>query len=376
MLTPERRRALTALGSGVLLTAGGAAALAAAQAGMWGTLLGAGGVVAWALALGCWIAARRGAAPAPPLARASDGPIAALLDQVPVPLLRIEGDRVRAINRAARALFVADDRIPAPPAALTDPARHHLRHAGRRWRIDAVTLGDAHRLAALIDVDAEEHAAQERAQDEMIDILGHELLNGLSPIVSLADSAVTAAAQGDAMLGDILATLARRAEGLEGFTRAYRALARLPDPVVAPVALGELADDLARLFAGRFGETVALAVRADGTATLDRGQLVQAVWALLQNGAEAALTAPAPPPTPPSVTLSITGGAQLTIEVADSGPGIAAADRARIFRAFHTDKAGGSGIGLTLARRIARAHGGELVLLDTGETRFRLTVPA
>ncbi|KZE13248.1 sensor histidine kinase [Sphingomonas hankookensis] len=371
MLTPERRRTLTAFGSGVLLTAGGAAALAAAQAGMWGTLLGAGGVVAWALALGCWVAARRGGAPAPAPAARSDGPIAALLDQVPVPLLRIEGEGVRAINRAARALFVADDRIPAPPGALTDPAQRHLRHAGRRWRIDAVTLGEAHRLAALIDVDAEEHAAQERAQDEMIDILGHELLNGLSPIVSLADSAVTAAAQGDAMLGDILATLARRAEGLEGFTRAYRALARLPDPVVAPVALDELADDLARLFRGRFGETVTLTVRADGTATLDRGQVVQAVWALLQNGAEAALTAPALP----RVTLSITGGARLTIEVADSGTGIAAADRARIFRPFHTDKAGGSGIGLTLARRIARAHGGELVLLDTGETRFRLTVP-
>ncbi|KQM63595.1 MULTISPECIES: sensor histidine kinase [unclassified Sphingomonas] len=372
MLTPERRRTLAALGSGITLTAGGAAALAAAQAGMWGTLLGTGGVVAWALTLGCWVAARRGGAPAPAPAARSDGPIAALLDQVPVPLLRIEGEQVRAINRAARALFVADDRIPAPPPALTDPAARHLRHAGRRWRIDSVALGSAHRLAALIDVDAEEHAAQERAQDEMIDILGHELLNGLSPIVSLADSAVTAAQQGDAMLGDILATLARRAEGLEGFTRAYRELARLPDPMVAPVALDALADDLARLFRGRFGTGVTLAVAAEGVATIDRAQVVQAVWALLQNGAEAARTAPAPA----RVTLSIAGGERLTIEVADSGPGIAAADRARIFRAFHTDKPGGSGIGLTLARRIARAHGGELALLDTGETRFRLTVPA
>ncbi|MGT2516844.1 ATP-binding protein (plasmid) [Sphingomonas panni] len=99
--------------------------------------------------------------------------------------------------------------------------------------------------------------------------------------------------------------------------------------------------------------------------------MVQAVWALLQNGAEAALAAPAPP----RVTLSIAGGDRLTVEVADSGTGIAAADRARIFRPFHTDKPGGSGIGLTLARRIARAHGGELVLLDRGETSFRLTVP-
>jgi len=371
MLTPDRRRTLAALGSGITLTLGGAALVLAWQAGVWGSLLGTLGIVAWALALGCWIALRRASATPAPLATPNDTlPIAALLDQVPVPLLRIDAQQVRAINRAARALFVADDRLIPPPAALTDPAARHLRHAGRRWRIDTVTLGPDTRLAALIDIAAEEHAAQERASDEMIDILGHELLNGLSPIVSLADSAMTAAARGDAMLGDILATLARRVEGLEGFTRAYRELARLPDPVPGPVALGELADDLARLFRGRFGDRVTLAVEADGTAQLDRDQMVQALWALLQNGAEAALAADAPA----RVALTLGADDGFTAEIRDSGGGIAAVDRARVFRPFHTDKVGGSGIGLTLARRIARAHGGDLMLLDRRETCFRLTL--
>ncbi|MEN2749608.1 HAMP domain-containing sensor histidine kinase [Sphingomonas sp. T9W2] len=376
MLTPERRRTLAALGSGTTLTLGGAGLVLAWQAGVWGSLLGTLGIVAWALALGCWIALRRASTTPAPLTAPSDTlPIAALLDQVPVPLLRIDATQVRAINRAARALFVADDRLTAPPPALTDPATQHLRHAGRRWRIDAVTLGPDTRLAALIDIAAEEHAAQERASDEMIDILGHELLNGLSPIVSLADSAMTAAARGDAMLGDILSTLARRVEGLEGFTRAYRELARLPDPLPGPVALDELAADLARLFRGRFGDRVALGVAADGTARIDRDQMIQALWALLQNGAEAALAAPAPAPVPADVTLTLTAAHGFVADVRDSGAGIAAADRARIFRPFHTDKAGGSGIGLTLARRIARAHGGDLTLLDTHATCFRLSVP-
>lgn len=372
MLTPDHRRTLAALGSGIVLTLGGVGLVLAWQAGIWGSLLGTLGIVAWALALGCWIALRRtAAAPAPATAPGDTLPIAALLDQVPVPLLRIDATRVRAINRAARALFVADDRLIAPPPALTDPAARHLRHAGRRWRIDAVTLGPDTRLAALIDIAAEEHAAQERASDEMIDILGHELLNGLSPIVSLADSAMTAAARGDAMLNDILTTLARRVEGLEGFTRAYRQLARLPDPVVAPVALDALAADLGRLFHGRFGDRVAFAVDAGGTATIDRDQMVQALWALLQNGAEAALAAD----PPAEVALTLTAADGFVAEVGDSGPGIAAADRARIFRPFHTGKPNGSGIGLTLARRIARAHGGDLTLLDTRTTRFRLTLP-
>lgn len=371
MLTAEHRRTLAALGSGITLTLGGAGLVLAWQAGIWGSLLGTLGIIAWALALGCWIALRRAATlPAPQAATGETLPIAALLDQVPIPLLRIEGAQVRAINRAARALFVADDRLIAPPPALTDPAARHLRHAGRRWRIDAVTLGPDTRLAALIDIAAEEHAAQERASDEMIDILGHELLNGLSPIVSLADSAMTAAARGDAMLNDILKTLARRVEGLEGFTRAYRELARLPDPVPGPVALGELADDLARLFRGRFGDRVALTVAADGMAQLDRDQMVQALWALLQNGAEAALAAEAPAHV--GLTLGTDDG--FVAEIRDSGHGIAAADRARIFRPFHTDKVDGSGIGLTLARRIARAHGGDLTLLDRQETCFRLVL--
>lgn len=372
MLTPARR-ILAALGSGLLLTAGGAALVLAWRAGVWGSLLGMIGIIAWTLALGCWVVLRRATAlPAPQSTAGDTLPIAALLDQVPVPLLRIEGAQVRAINRAARALFVADDRLSAPPPALTDPAARHLRHAGRRWRIDAVTLGAATRLVVLIDIAAEEQAAQERANDEMIDILGHELLNGLSPIVSLADSAVTAHRRDDAMLGDILATLARRVEGLEGFTRAYRQLARLPDPAPAPVALSELAADLARLFSVRFGATVTLDITAAGSATIDRDQMVQALWALLHNGAEAALAAT----TPAGVSLRLTADDDMLVaEVGDSGAGIAAIDRARIFRPFHTTKPAGSGIGLTLARRIARAHGGDLILLDTHTTQFRMTIP-
>ncbi len=106
----------------------------------------------------------------------------------------------------------------------------------------------------LVDIEAERRAAEVHADNEMIDILGHELLNGLSPIVSLADSAQVAAERGDARLPAILATLTRRIEGLERFTRAYRMLARLPDPVRAMVDMGELVGDLSRLFAERFGD--------------------------------------------------------------------------------------------------------------------------
>jgi signal transduction histidine kinase len=70
-----------------------------------------------------------------------------------------------------------------------------------------------------------------------------------------------------------------------------------------------------------------------------------------------------------------------TVTVGDRGPGIPAKDRETIFQPFHrlsnhlTDTAGGSGIGLSIARDLARLHGGDLVyLLRKRGACFRLTL--
>ena len=69
--------------------------------------------------------------------------------------------------------------------------------------------------------------------------------------------------------------------------------------------------------------------------------------------------------------------------VADEGPGVAAADRDRVFNRFYRaspQKHGvpGSGVGLAVVRQIARAHGGEALVADTQRrgARFELIVPA
>jgi signal transduction histidine kinase len=66
--------------------------------------------------------------------------------------------------------------------------------------------------------------------------------------------------------------------------------------------------------------------------------------------------------------------AELSVE--DDGPGIQG-DPTRIFRAFHTTKSLGTGLGLTIAQRIATEHGGELrVESERGRTVFTLALPA
>jgi two-component system sensor histidine kinase HydH len=89
----------------------------------------------------------------------------------------------------------------------------------------------------------------------------------------------------------------------------------------------------------------------------DPDLLTQALLGLLTNAAEA-LEAPG--------TVEIRSrddGDTLVVEVADDGPGVAADDRDRVFEPFFTTKTRGTGLGLAMAARIVRAHGGELRLV-------------
>jgi signal transduction histidine kinase len=93
---------------------------------------------------------------------------------------------------------------------------------------------------------------------------------------------------------------------------------------------------------------------------------------LLQNAAEALADRPGG-----KVALKARGtDAGLVIDVVDNGPGLPPDAAQRIFRPFHTTKPGGTGIGLSLARQIAHAHGGSLTLSENTATLFRLLLPA
>ena len=81
-------------------------------------------------------------------------------------------------------------------------------------------------------------------------------------------------------------------------------------------------------------------------------------------------------------TVTITkqnGGAFLMVSVGDNGPGIPADVAPQLFRPFTTGgRAGGAGLGLCIARELVRAHGGEIVLAETGPsgTTFHFTLPS
>jgi signal transduction histidine kinase len=66
------------------------------------------------------------------------------------------------------------------------------------------------------------------------------------------------------------------------------------------------------------------------------------------------------------------------IDIVDNGPGIAPADRERLFEPFFTTRRadGGTGLGLAIARALVEAHIGRLELLHSeAGAHFRLLVP-
>jgi signal transduction histidine kinase len=84
--------------------------------------------------------------------------------------------------------------------------------------------------------------------------------------------------------------------------------------------------------------------------------------------------------TPPGgrVDLALArSNGEVTVSVADTGPGIAPEEQERIFRPFWSGDGGGTGLGLPIARELALALGGRLELQsDTGRgSRFVLVLP-
>ncbi|HWG20798.1 MAG TPA: ATP-binding protein [Terracidiphilus sp.] len=245
-----------------------------------------------------------------------------------------------------------------------DQTIHSFGEKSTRWLLRKATFrqdGVPHTLLVLADVSLPLQEEEQAAWKRLIRVLGHELSNSLAPIKSIAGSLL---ARVDGMEGDAdtlrdfrrgLSVVESRADALHRFVQSYRLLAQLPPPRMRAVALAALLEQVVLL-----EQRVRVQLDAGPSVTLhaDPDQLEQMFINLLANAVDASLANNA---QTVRVGWRLADSAAWVI-IEDSGMGIANTEN--LFVPFYTTKPQGSGVGLALAQQIARAHGGEIRLVN------------
>lgn len=232
---------------------------------------------------------------------------------------------------------------------------------------------DQKRLRVIAVSDIDDYLAQTQIESwsKLTRILTHEIMNSLAPITSLSDTLLHLGRPLDADVAQGLETISATSRRLTAFVETFRRFTRIPEPQKAPVEVRGLLERAAALVATpQVGITVDVQP-AEMLVYADEGLVSQVVVNLLKNAREAVATQP---DARIDVRARIDEGENIRIDVTDNGKAIPAAVTENIFTPFFTTKADGSGIGLSVSRRIMQLHNGSLRLTSNTDRRVTFTL--
>ncbi len=256
---------------------------------------------------------------------------------------------------------------------------------GRRdVRTELAGRDELARLGADVDAMVTTLAAEEQARRGLIAAVSHDLRTPLTSLRLLVDALDDDLVTGAAMRHDYLGRISVNVHALSALIDDLFELSRLESGDIRWTTERVRLDELVH-------ETIdAMRPHADAGSVVMRAELAPALVAARANPEQLQrvlfnLIQNAIRHTPADGSVVVraaaaTGGA-IEIEVADSGPGIARDERARVFDPFFRGAGrgaradGGAGLGLAISRAIIEAHGGRIWLADAerGTTvRFRL----
>lgn len=215
------------------------------------------------------------------------------------------------------------------------------------------------------------------AWNRLIGVISHEILNSITPISSLSDTANEMMRNGDTLspeelkdLKSAVHTIKRRSEGLLEFVNDYRLIAELPSPVLQQHTIASILQHI-KVLMQPFISTRAITLKIPKTAaktsiSIDLKLIEQALINLVTNSIYA-LEGIKNPIIEISYKLDDN---KVYLQVSDNGKGIEPDLMEKIFIPFFTTKKNGSGIGLTITRNIMKMHQGSL---DVNSVPFEKT---
>ena len=212
----------------------------------------------------------------------------------------------------------------------------------RKFVLDRQT----YRIVSLRDIHEVIEETEIEAWQKLVSVLTHEIMNSLTPIIGLSESAEGMDERADSAL----AVIHRRSKGLLEFVNNYRKLTRIPQPQMESVPVQEYFNDLEQFYGDRLRCNVspsALKVYADPR------QRMQVLVNLVKNASEASNGII-------ELNASRMADGNIEISVRDYGHGILPEVMDSIFVPFFTTKPQGSGIGLSLCKQIVKQHRGRL----------------
>lgn len=230
-----------------------------------------------------------------------------------------------------------------------------------------------YRIMLVQDLNQEMEEQEVDAWQKLIRVLTHEIMNSVTPIVSLTEAVNTMLTEPDGErkqlekldeedkedLFSSLQTIEKRSKGLLRFVNAYKDFTKTPEITLSQVDIGDLIKQVLKLLNK---ELVRSQIELDKTnvthftAKADASWLEQVIINVIRN----AIDALEDKEEPIVKIVAFQEGNRNCIAISDNGGGMDKETLENIFVPFFTTKKNGTGVGLSLSKQIMKLHKGSL----------------
>ncbi len=328
----------------------------------------------------------------------------AILESIPTGVISITSDeRIERVNRALAGIFPTETTASAKLLehlfAGEDLAeiRYLLKRARRTGaaasQLDiqrpnavlhlAVTVAslEEQRGFVLVLEDTSDllRAQKSAAWQEVARRIAHEIKNPLTPILLSADRIARQTARVSldphvrAIMQECTNTIQQEVNTVKSLVDEFSQFSRFPRAQLVSVDLNEIVESALSVFAGRL-ENITVSVelaRGIPNVVADREQMKRVIVNLIDNAAEAMIDSPV---RRLFIRTAQSGPETVELAVIDTGTGISAADKEKLFLPYFSTKGRGTGLGLAIVSHIIKEHNGRVRVEDNIPTGVRFIV--